>query len=565
MMLNSLFYRGFSVSLLALSLSACNNDDSKNTTAPVPFNAVEGTAQEMQVSLKTGGTTCRQVVQGYLDRIAAYDKQGPTLNSIITINPNALAEADVLDQYYKTTGKFKGSMHCVTVLAKDNIDTDDMPTSAGSNASVNNRPLKNAYIIQKIKNAGGIILGKTNLDEFAFSYQGNGTHPKGGQVKNAYDLTKGPGGSSSGTGASITASFAMVGIGTDTGGSVRVPSSVEGLYGLRPSLRLVSQSGIIPLAPFQDTAGPLCRAVQDCALLMDQMVGYDIDSSANQRSAIDINAATVANASAYQTMTNQPASYLNGLDAKALKGAHIGVVRALFSTADTDEARLVNATVNQAIKQLQAAGAIVEDVTISDLDTILTRYSSMSRFEFKVSLDKYLQSWPNTQDNHLTSYASILASGLARSNFGAYNTDLTDPTVMTAYTLNTQERPNYVRTRLLSALNNTDLDGKTLGSAYDVLLYPTIQGLPSTLGGSPVAGNNNRLSPFSGFPAMNLPAGFVSPTTNAPKLPVGMEILGREFDEARLFKIAYAWQQTTTKRLAPPTTPALVQSIKTAD
>ncbi|OEC89970.1 MULTISPECIES: amidase [Acinetobacter] len=550
--------------LVSISLlTGCDDDsDHQDTSTPTPtitkFNFVEGTIAQMQTAILDGGTTCHQVVQGYLDRINAYDKQGPTLNSIITINAQALAEADKLDEYFKINKKLIGPLHCVTVLPKDNIDTSDMPTSAGSKALMNSQPEQNAFIINNIKQAGAIIIGKANLDEFAFSYQGDGTHPNGGQVKNAYDLAKGPGGSSSGTGAAIAASLAMVGIGTDTGGSIRIPSSVEALYGLRPSLRLISQSGIIPLSPFQDTAGPMCRNVEDCALLMNSMVGYDAYGSSNQRTSIDIDAINIGNATAYQFMTNVPNDYKVSLDTNGLRGARIGVVRALFSSADTDEAKIVNQAMESAISQLKAAGAIVEDVTIDDLSTILTKYTSMSAFQFKSSLTTYLQSWSNAKDHHYLSYDEILASGEARSNFGIYNIDLTSSAMQAAYQLNAYERPNYVRTRLNNALNNLSADGTAKGQGYDVLLYPTMQGLPSVVGGTPNAGTNNRLSPFSGFPAMNLPAAMVNQSDSNIKLPVGMEILGREFNEPVLFKIAYAWQQYAHIRQAPIHTPELV-------
>lgn len=439
MMQHSYLLKRFSLPLLILTgfISGCNDDDDNSQTnshvTPQPYQFVEGTIEQMQNSIKTGGITCHQVVQGYIDRINAYDKQGPTLNSVITISETALNEADKLDTYFKQNGKLIGPMHCVTVLPKDNIDTFDMPTSAGSKALMYSQPLQDAYVIKKIRDAGGIIIGKANLDEFAFGFQGNGTHPRGGQVKNAYDLSKGPGGSSSGTGASISASFAQVGIGTDTGGSVRVPSSVEGLFGLRPSLRLVSQSGIIPLAPFQDTAGPMCRAIQDCAILMDQMIGYDPSPFANQRASFDINAPAVNGSIAYQTMTNTPTSYLTGLNKDALKGAHIGVVRALFDASNSTETQLVNNTIDNAIAQLKAAGATVDDVTIEDLNAIMTNYRSVSAFEFKTSLTKYLQSWSNIQDHHYLSYDEVLASGEARSNFNAYNIDLSAESVKAEY------------------------------------------------------------------------------------------------------------------------------------
>lgn len=548
---------------VSVILIGCNDDaDSSNTPTkpdvkPIAFNFVEGTIKQLHTSIKTGGITCHAAVQGYLDRIQAYDKTGPTLNSVITVNTNALNEADRQDAYFKSTGNLTGPLHCVTVLAKDNFDTDDMPTSAGSLALQNSQPEHDSFVIKKIKDNGGIIIGKANLDEFAFGFQGNSSHPNGGQAKNAYDLSKGPGGSSSGTGTSIAASFAMVGLGTDTGGSVRVPSAVEGLFGLRPSLRLVSQSGIIPLAPFQDTAGPICRTVEDCALLMDSLVGYDLNASSNQRADFAIESPLMNNLTEYQSRTNIPRSYQEALQLNSLVGVRVGIVRDLFSKANTEEIQLVNEAVNKAIEQLKAAGATVEDVTIDDLNTILTRYSSLSSFQFKTSLTAYLQSWPSSKDNHFRSYDEVLNSGLARSNFSIYNTDLTTPQMQAAYQLNSQERPSFVRTRILSALDNKTLAGVSKGQAYDVLLYPTIQGLAANLGGSPTTGTANRLSPFSGFPAMNLPAGMVKLSMANNDLPVGMEILGREFAEPTLFKVAYGWEQFAKPRQAPTHTPEL--------
>src|SRR5699024_1232360 len=179
-------------------------------------------------------------------------------------------------------------LYCVPILVKVNINTKDMPTTGGALAFKNNEPVRDAFVVRQLRQAGAIILGKANMDEFAFSYVGKSS--VGGQTKNAYDLTKGPGGSSSGTGTAIAASFAIAGLGTDTGGSIRVPSSLEGLVGIRPSARLVSLSGVMPLAPFQDVVGPMCRTVQDCALLLDAMVGFDSRYMSNQRVRFTFNA-----------------------------------------------------------------------------------------------------------------------------------------------------------------------------------------------------------------------------------------------------------------------------------
>ncbi|MFL6663309.1 MAG: amidase, partial [Rhizobacter sp.] len=274
--------------IVGAALVACGGGDEGVTLKAdrKPFPLVEATIEGFHAAMRNGDVSCHDVVQGYLDRIAAYDTEpsaaypaSPALHSVITVSPTALAQADALDQKFFSTGQMSGPMHCVTVLAKDNYDT----TTAGSLALANNQPPDDAYVVRKIREAGGIVIGKANLDEFAFGFTGSSS--VGGKTKNAYIAPNSAGGSSSGTGTSIAASLAMIGLGTDTGGSVRVPSAVEGLYGLRPTLRLLSQDGIVPLAHGQDTGGPLCRVVEDCALAMDAMVGYDASPFSGQRIA----------------------------------------------------------------------------------------------------------------------------------------------------------------------------------------------------------------------------------------------------------------------------------------
>ena len=303
--------------LLAALLAGCGSDSDggddvvtdngapSTPSEPAAFEFVEGTIAQAQAAMQAGTLTCEALVQGYIDRIDAYDDTGPALKSVININPRALDRARTLDMNYAVSG-LSGPLHCVPVLLKDNFDTAEVTTTAGGTALQYNRPTDDAFSVAGIVQAGGIILGKANLDEFAFGFRGSSSVE--GQVKNAYDPTKGPGGSSSGTGAAIAASFAMTGTGSDTGGSIRVPSSLEGLVGIRPSLRLVSQDGIVPLAASQDTGGPMCRTVEDCALMLDAMVGFDDGPYANQREAFAYDAAPIANAESYAAITNVPAT-----------------------------------------------------------------------------------------------------------------------------------------------------------------------------------------------------------------------------------------------------------------
>lgn len=556
------------VTLAISTLSGCGSDDDKDVSTagpttpgtpatPASFSYVEGTIDAAHKAMAAGTLTCHQLVQGYLDRIQAYDfdTTGPELRSVIAVNPNALVDADKLDAAYKKSG-LTGPLHCVPVLPKDNFDTADMPTTAGGLALKTSQPPDDAFTIQKLRAAGAVILGKANLDEFAFGFVGSSSMR--GQVKNAYDQTKGPGGSSSGTGAAISASLAMVGLGSDTGGSVRVPSAVEGLVGIRPSLRLVSQDGIVPLAHFQDTAGPMCRTVQDCALLLDAMVGFDPGAGSNQRLSSDRKAVLIRNADEYKRITRIPSSYTAYLQKDGLKGARIGVVRALFGSNAQ-----VLATMEAAIQRMKDAGATVEDVTIPDLSTITGSYASVSSYEFKNNLTEYLSSWSNSVDGHPLTFADVRASGgyesRNTSTFASYDTAGTNPESNPAYIKNTDERNPYVRARITRALDNVDASGASLGAPYDVLVYPGVLATAPNIGSSPNTGSNNRLSPFTGFPAMAIPAGMADMGSGNPRLPVGMEMLAREFDEPTLIRIGYSWQESAHPREAPTFTPELAR------
>lgn len=564
------FTKSALITSLFTLITACGSSDndeklvSQPSIEPIPFEPLEATISDLHVSLKSNGSNCINIVQSYLDRINAYDKQGPSLNSVISVNPNILKEAVELDEYYKKTGKFKGNLHCVTVLAKDNIDVVNMPNTAGSDALLDNVPQDDAYIIKNIKEQDGLIIGKANLDEFAFGFGGKST--VGGQAKNVYDLTKGPGGSSSGTGTAISASLAMVGIGTDTGGSIRVPSAVQGLVGLRPSLRVLSLDGIIPLAPTQDTAGPMCRQSVDCAKLFTAMVGYDPSSSSNQRSDFAHDAPLLNSETAYRTLINQLENYVP-INA-SLAGKHIGLVKNVY--ANSEEGLLVQEVLTKAADKMREAGAIVEEVEISDLSTILGssditsnsgytgRFSSLSSSEFKQSLTDYLA----TATTGYKSYIDLLNSGRMIQSFKSYDTDSTSAEFINRYHLNTVVRAPFVRSRLNSALENSHLNGISKGQRFDALAYPSITGLTNNIPSSPTTGSNNRMSPFSGFPALSLPAGTVNyEKRSAYPMNVNIEFIAREFDEPTLFEIATAFEKVNPGRMIPTHTPALITKL----
>ncbi|WP_052736079.1 amidase family protein [Aquincola tertiaricarbonis] len=575
---------GTSAVMMAV-LAACGGDDDGVILDPgrKPFPLVETSVAQFHDAMSKGQVSCRDIVQGYLNRIAAYDKDAsaafpssPALRSVILANPNALAEADALDRRYFGSGRLAGPLHCVPVIVKDNVDTVDVPTTAGSLVMAANQPPDDAYIVKNIKAKGAIIIAKANLDEFAFGF--GGASALGGRVANAYIPANSPGGSSSGTGTAVAASFAMIGVGTDTGGSVRVPSAVEGLFGIRPTLRLVSQDGIVPLAHSQDTAGPMCRAVADCALLLDAMVGYDASPFSGQRTAKAFDAPLVANAAEYAAVAKVPASYTAELKADGLKGARIGVVRAMFPAATASNQAFLD-TLEAALAKMREAGAIVEDVTIEDNRAVIGAvsapiegnpgsFASLSAYEFTADLTAYLSSWASTTDNHLRSTQAVAAAlatypaeAVVLRSFQSYlaNDAAMADTSTAAYRTwqrNLKPRDAYVIPRVQAALDNVDFStGTAKGTAYDVLVYPVLQGFN---GASVNSGSNNRLSPFSGFPAMAFPAGFAKATAAATVAePVAFEMLGREFAEGTLIRLGHAWEMAARPRVAPPTTPEL--------
>ncbi len=550
--------------LTTVMLTACGATPRVTTNHSQQFKFVEATIADMHIAMQTGELSCRTVVQGYIDRLNAFDLSGPSLHTVITLNPAALDEADELDRKFKLSG-LQGPLHCVTVMAKDNFDTDDMPTTAGAKAFQNNRPTRDAFVITKLRAAGAIILAKANMDEFAFTYKGSSSIA--GQVRNAYDINITPGGSSSGTGTAVAASMAMVGLGTDTGGSVRVPSAVQGLSGLRPSLRLLSQNGIVPLAHSEDTAGPMCRTVQDCALMMNTLVGYDPEPDSGQRRTIEHDAPQIGSVREYAEITKAPTDYMAYLDTNGLRGAHIGVVRQFFPLAASADKILFNDGLDAALERMKAAGAIVEDVTIPDLDRILVEFKTVKPYEFKGDLERYLNRWSSERDHHVRNYHAMLSTGLYESRniepIAEYAKSGDDLIRNADYMKNITERFPFVRARLMQTLDNTDSNGKQYGQRFDVLIYPTRAGLNTSQDGkSSNSPATSRLSSFSGFPAMTIPVGMVTPplmaSSKATKAqPIGLEMLAREFDEGSLIKIAYAWQQTAKPRRPPTLTPEL--------
>ena len=303
-----------------------------------PFRLEEATIDDIHSAFRSGEITCRRLVELYLARIEAYDKSGPELNTILTLNPKALEEAEDLDRSLERNGEFVGPLHGIPVLIKDQAETAGIRTTFGSVAFEDYVPEADATAVRRLKEAGVVILAKTNLPDFATSWFAYSS--AGGETKNPYDLDRDPGGSSSGTGAAIAANFGAVGIGEDTGGSIRVPSSFDNLVGVRVTTGLISRKGLSPLVVFQDTAGPMTRTVKDAAILLDALVGYDSEDPFT----------------AAATLARDAGSYAEGLSEGTLRGARVGVVREVFGPDDDPDSYQVNGVVEGTLEAMQVAG-----------------------------------------------------------------------------------------------------------------------------------------------------------------------------------------------------------------
>jgi amidase len=478
----------------------------------------EATIPQLQSEMAAGRTTAAALVDAYLARIAAYDHAGPSLNAVIRLNPLARAQAAALDAERKA-GTVRGPLHGIPVIVKDNFSTRDMPTSASSVALATLQTPNDAFQIRRLRDAGAVIIGKSNMHELAAGI--TSISSLGGQTCNPYDPNRNPGGSSGGSGAAIAASFAAVAWGSDTCGSIRIPSAVHNLFGLRPTKGLSSTSGIVPLSHSQDVAGPLARTVTDLAIALDATVGPDDADSATR------------------LLDGKPLPrFVSALDSASLRGKRFAIARAYFGDdADDQEGARV---VRSAIEKMKARGATFVDVTIPRLDSIADR-ASVIDYEFKFDLIDFLASVPGT---HISSLTDILRLGM-------YDIALESP-FRRRDSLGTRDNAAYrealARRKLARDLVVAFLDS----NRYDALVYPTMRRKAALLG-EPPRGSTCTLSAVTGLPAITMPAGFT-----ADGLPIGIELLGRPLADASLVALAYDYEQSAHPRRPPSTTPPLV-------
>jgi amidase len=495
------------------------------------FRLLEATIDNVRTALVSGEITCRELVELYLDRIEAYDRRGPELNTIQYINPGALEEADVLDAALASSGP-AGPLHCVPVLLKDQVETSDMPTTYGSAIFAGFVSGRDATIVTRMKEAGAIILAKTNMGEYAFGYLGSAF----GMVRNAYDPTRLPSGSSAGTGAGIAANFGLVGIGEDTGGSIRGPAAVHSLVGLRPTVPLVSRFGMMPATPTTDTLGPVTRTVADAAILLDVLAGYDPNDLVT----------------AY-AVGRVPESYRALLDENALAGARLGVIRDPMdprADPESDDYREVRAVIDRALEDMAALGAeIVDPVEVPLIDIVDATYAK-NNYETEQAMNEYLEDLPNPP---VVSLREILLTGTVTPSRASTLMNVVGLTTDDADYLDVMLTRERIRQSVLKVMADAQLDALV----YATFDHQTTEIPPDALTSAERddgygRGNNRRLSPLVAFPAITVPAGFTD-----SGLPVGLELMGRAFSEGVLLRFAYAYEQATQHRRPPATTPPL--------
>ena len=496
------------------------------------FQLMEASINEIHRGFESGKLTCHSLVQQYLDRIEAYDQRGPALNAMLYVNPMVLEQADTMDKQLKLgtkLGTHLKPLQCIPMVLKDNFDTADMPTTGASLALKGMQPTKDAFTVARLRENGAVILGKTNMHELALA--GLTSSSLGGQTKNPYELSRTPGGSSGGTGAAVAANFATVGTGSDTVNSIRSPASANSLVGIRPTRGLISRSGVIPVSFTQDAAGPLARTVADAAVMLDVMAGYDPNDPVT---ALGIG--------------RIPATYTASLDRNGLKGARIGVLRTLFGSGPDHQE--VNRVMANALEVLKKQGAILVDIDDAAFDTgKLNSDLDVQKYEYKFQLNNYLKAQPNPPVHAL---AELIASG-------KYHKPSVEKFLALAESYeNGLNEPDYKDRRIKIDDLRAQLANLMAKNNVVALLYPHQKRLPVMIGEMNQAERNGILAALSGFPAITVPAGFSTPTENAPiGVPVGIEFLGPPFSEPRLLQIAYGFEQATHARKPPQSTPPI--------
>ncbi|MGB6787117.1 MAG: amidase [Candidatus Acidiferrales bacterium] len=491
-----------------------------------PFELDEITVAELRDGMNSGKFTAHSIAQKYLDRIAEIDKQGPAINAVIEINPDALSIADSLDAERTSKGP-RGPLHGIPVLIKDNIGTfDRMMTTAGSLALSGFTPTKDSGVARQLRDAGAVILGKTNLSEWAnfrSSHSSSGWSGRGGQTHNPYAIDRNPCGSSSGSGAAASANLAAITIGTETDGSIVCPSSANGVVGIKPTVGLVSRAGIIPISHSQDTAGPICRTVADAAALLSAIASVDPDDAATKNPT-----------------RKAEADYTKFLDRRGLRGARIGVVRKLFGFSEKLAPIMKNA-----LDAMKSEGAVLIDpVEIDALEKFGESENTVLQYEFKADMRAYFAQFSNAPMHSLQDIIEFNERNHDKEllYFGQnimVESEKRGPLTDKAYLDALEKNHRLARAEGIDAV----MDKYKL----DALIAPTAgpTWVTDLVDGDHDTGGSSSLAAVAGYPNIQVPAGF------AFGLPVGISFFGRAWSEPNLIKIAYAFEQATRARKPP--------------
>ena len=492
---------------------------------PAPFRLEETTIAQIQSAFRDGSLTCRSLVERYLARIEAQDKQGAALNAIVTVNPDAINTADALDRRFRQSGPV-GPMHCVPILVKDNYGTVDMPTTAGSLSLKDMTTGADAFIVKRLRDAGAVMIAKSNMAEFAFSPIETVNSILPGYTRNPYDTSRVTAGSSGGSAAGTAANFAVFGLASDTGDSIRGPAAHQALVGLRSTMGLVSRSGVVPLNLGADIAGAVTRTVADTAAVLQVIAGADpadpVTAGAN---------------------SHIPASYLDSLRRDALKGARIGVLHQAYDTPTLD--REVANVFSGAIGELRNLGAeVIDPVEVAGFDE-MRRAQGGGCNQFKYDLNRYLAALGDKAPMH--SLEDIIKSRRyhpsieARLQGGQAADDVPG---QSPGCLRREEFREKLRAAVLKLMD---------GAQLDALIYPTWSNPPRLIGdlNTPGGDNSQQFSPSTGFPAITVPMGF----TRGGTLPAGLQFFGRPWAEPALLALAYAYEQGTHHRRPPAAVP----------
>jgi len=486
------------------------------------FHLIEATIDGIHSELRAGRLSCVQLVQAYFNRIKAYDQFGPTLNAVQNVNSNALTQAAQLDAQRKVSVDDIGPLHCIPVLLKDQFDTSFMPTTYGSALFKTFVPERNATIVDRLQSAGAIILAKTNMGEFAFAYSGSAF----GDCHNAYEPSRSPSGSSCGTGAGIAANFGTVGIGEDTGGSVRGPAAHNNLVGLRPTLQLVSRAGMLPATPTRDTLGPITRTVRDAAIVLDVIAGYDPKDPITARSYGEV-----------------PKTYTSFLLPNGLKGMRIGIIRVpTDNSTDTKAAdyKETQAAITKAVADMRARGAeVIDPLDIQNLKNLVVKAGGGETYEPEPALNEFLAQHPNSP---VRTFRELADSPVVNARRREGLKKGVGHTTKELGHLEEMLARDELRTAVLQVMADDRLDA---------LFHATYDHAPATVPKS-TPGTNRRLAASLSFPAISVPGGFF-----ADGLPIGLEFLARPFAEGTLIKAAFDYEQATKHRKPPETVPAL--------